>query len=121
VGKRGLECLIKVGALDSFGGRFALLASLERISGISANHFRAIESGQLSLFGGTTGVEETVTLPAVGNPDTREMLNWERELLGLYVSDHPLTPHQPTLSKIVTHFSGSWQRPSMRRPCASRD
>jgi DNA polymerase-3 subunit alpha len=106
VGKRGLECLIKVGALDSFGGRFALLASLERISGISANHFRAIESGQLSLFGGTTGVEETVTLPAVGNPDTREMLNWERELLGLYVSDHPLTPHQPALSKIITHFSG---------------
>jgi DNA polymerase-3 subunit alpha len=47
VGKRGLECLIKVGALDSFGGRFALLASLERISGISANHFRAIESGRV--------------------------------------------------------------------------
>ena len=45
-------------------------------------------------------------LPAVGNPDKREMLNWERELIGLYVSDHPLTPHQPTLSKIVSHFSG---------------
>ena len=106
VGKRGLECLIKVGALDSFGGRFALLASLERISGMSANHFRALESGQLSLFGTTTGVEETVTLPSVGNPDIREMLNWERELIGLYVSDHPLTPHQPMLSQIVSHFSG---------------
>jgi len=106
VGKRGLECLIKVGALDPFGGRFALLASLERISGISANHFRAMESGQLSLFGTTTGVEETLTLPPVGNPDQREMLNWERELIGLYVSDHPLTPHQQVLSRIVSHFSG---------------
>jgi len=46
------------GALDSFGGRFALLASLERITALSANHFRAIESGQMSLFGAATGVEE---------------------------------------------------------------
>ena len=106
LGKRGLECLIKVGALDDFGGRFALLAALEQISGASANHFRAKESGQLSLFGAETGVEETLKLPEVGNPDKREMLNWERELIGLYVSDHPLTPHQPVLSKIVSHFSG---------------
>ena len=106
LGKRGLECLIKVGALDEFGGRFALLAALEQISGVSSNHFRAKESGQLSLFGGTTGVEETLRLPEVGHPDKREMLNWERELIGLYVSDHPLTPHQPVLSKIVSHFSG---------------
>jgi DNA polymerase III subunit alpha len=106
LGKRGLECLIKVGALDVFGGRFSLLAALEQICGVSANHFRAKESGQLSLFGGTTGVEEELRLPAVGNPDKREMLNWERELIGLYVSAHPLTPHQPALSKIVSHFSG---------------
>jgi len=106
VGKRGLECLVKVGALDTFGGRFALLACIERVVALSANHFRAIESGQMSLFGAATGVEETVTLPAVGNPDQQEMLNWERELIGLYVSDHPLTPHQPTLLKVVSHFSG---------------
>ncbi len=106
LGKRGLECLIKVGALDEFGGRFALLAALEQISAVSSNHFRAKESGQLSLFGAATGVDETLRLPDVGNPDKREMLNWERELIGLYVSDHPLTPHQPVLSKIVSHFSG---------------
>ena len=45
VGKRGLECLIKVGALDAFGDRIAMLASLERITAISSNHFRARESG----------------------------------------------------------------------------
>ena len=106
LGKRGLECLIKVGALDAFGSRVALLAALERIVAISSNHARAAEAGQLSLFGAATGVEERISLPDVQNVDRREMLNWERELVGLYVSDHPLTPFQATLAKIVSHFSG---------------
>ncbi len=105
VGKRGLECLIKVGALDAFGNRAALLASLDRIVAISNNHFRAAESGQLSLFGASTGVNEAIHLPDVQDVDRREMLNWERELIGLYVSDHPLTPYQKTLTQLVTHFS----------------
>ena len=106
VGKRALEYLIKVGAMDSFGNRAALLASLERIVAISSNHFRAAEAGQLSLFGAVTGVTESITLPDVNNVDKREQLNWERELIGLYISDHPLTPYQQTLTQIVTHFSG---------------
>ena len=106
VGKRGLECLIKVGALDSFGSRVALLASLDRIIAISSNHARAAEAGQLSLFGAATGIDETLSLPDVKDVDQREMLNWERELIGLYISDHPLTPYQQTIAKIVSHFSG---------------
>ncbi len=38
--------------------------------------------------------------------DTREQLEWERELIGLYVSDHPLSPYLPSLKKKITHFSG---------------
>jgi DNA polymerase-3 subunit alpha len=106
LGKRGLECLVKVGALDAFGGRVALLASLDRLTAISTNHFRAVESGQMSLFGAATGVDETVTLPDVHNADKGEMLAWERELIGLYLTDHPLTPYQQGLAQIVTHFSG---------------
>ncbi len=106
LGKRGLECLIKVGALDGFGNRVALLASLDRVIAISSNHARAAEAGQLSLFGAATGVTETISLPDVNNVDRREMLNWERELIGLYISDHPLTPYQQTFTQIVTHFSG---------------
>ena len=106
LGKRGLECLIKVGALDAFGNRVALLAMQERIIAISSNHARAAEAGQLSLFGAATGVTETISLPDVNNVDKREMLNWERELIGLYISDHPLTPYQQTFTQIVTHFSG---------------
>lgn len=114
VGKRALECIIKVGAMDNFGKRAALLASLDRIVSISNNHFRAAEAGQLSLFGEVTGVVEEITLPEVNNPSTgsghgvdkREMLGWERELIGLYISDHPLTPYQQTFAQIVSYFSG---------------
>ncbi len=105
-GKRALECLIKVGAMDSFGNRAALLASLERVVSISSNHFRAKEAGQMSLFGEATGVVEEIHLPDVNNVDKREMLNWERELIGLYISDHPLTPYQQTFAQIVSYFSG---------------
>jgi DNA polymerase-3 subunit alpha len=45
-------------------------------------------------------------LPDVTNVDRREMLNWERELIGLYISDHPLTPYQQTFAQIVSYFSG---------------
>ncbi|MEW6084633.1 MAG: DNA polymerase III subunit alpha [Chloroflexota bacterium] len=106
VGKRALECLIKVGAMDAFGNRAALLASLDRIVAISSAHFRAADAGQMSLFGTTTGVVEEITLPQVNNVDKREMLNWERELVGLYISDHPLTPYQKTFAQIVSYFSG---------------
>jgi DNA polymerase-3 subunit alpha len=106
VGKRALECLIKVGAMDVFGNRAALLASLDRVVSISNNHFRAEEAGQMSLFGEATGVLEEIQLPDVNNVDKREMLNWERELIGLYISDHPLTPYQQTFVQIVSYFSG---------------
>jgi DNA polymerase-3 subunit alpha len=106
VGKRALECIIKVGALDKFGNRAALLASLDRVVAISNNHFRAAEAGQMSLFGEATGVTEEIILPDVNNVDKREMLNWERELIGLYISDHPLTPYQTTFRQIVSYFSG---------------
>jgi DNA polymerase-3 subunit alpha len=106
VGKRSLECLIKVGALDQFGNRASLLASLDRIIAISSNHFRAADAGQMSLFGASSGIVEEIHLPEVKNVDKREMLNWERELIGLYITDHPLNEYQATLAQIVSYFSG---------------
>jgi DNA polymerase-3 subunit alpha len=107
VGKRTLESLVKVGALDAFGSRPALLESLDRILSVSGAHFRASEKGQISMFGAHTGVVEEITLPKVAVEVTRrEQLDWERELIGLYVSDHPLNPVMDTLNEIVTHFSG---------------
>lgn len=109
VGKRALECIIRVGALDQFGSRTALLEAIDRLISVSTAHYRAIEMGQLSLFGAHTGVEDEIVLPR-NNPEIsrREMLNWERELIGLYVSDHPLNPVIRELTEVVTHFSGQF-------------
>ncbi len=107
VGKRALESLIKVGALDTFGSRTSLLAALDRIISTSGTHFKAAEAGQMSLFGAHTGVVEEISLPKITTEiNRREILNWERELIGLYVSDHPLSTVMETLNQITTHFSG---------------
>jgi DNA polymerase-3 subunit alpha len=106
VGKRPLESLIKVGALDRFGQRMALLQSLDRIVNVSSAHFRAQECGQLSFFGGDSGVSETILLPFVKEPERKELLSWEKELIGLYVSAHPLTPYLPLLKQKTTHLIG---------------
>ena len=74
---------------------------------MNASNFRAADSGQLSLFGAHTGVTEDIHLPkAVAEVNQREILNWERELIGLYVSDHPLSPVMDTLTQAVSHFAG---------------
>ena len=106
VGKRALECLIKVGALDRFGPRQALLESLDRLFAVSSAHFRAREMGQMSLFGAHSGMAQAISLPQSQiEISRREILNWERELMGLYVSDHPLSPVMKELTQVVTHFS----------------
>ena len=103
VQKRALECLVKAGALDSFGGepgsaaiRTLLLAALDRMLSYSAAQHRAKEIGQLSLFDALGGGESDdadllpTVMPALTDADRREMLRWEKELVGLYVSSHPL-------------------------------
>ena len=95
VGKRTVESLIKVGALSAFGGRAELLAALDRIISYSADHHKAKEIGQMSMFGGVESIaQEDILgkLPDGGEVNQREMLNWEKELLGFYVSSHPIDP-----------------------------
>jgi DNA polymerase-3 subunit alpha len=106
VGKRPLECLIRVGALDHFGPRSAMLAVLDQILSISASHFRASDLGQISMFGAATGISDEIVLPkGILETNRREILEWERELIGLYVSDHPLSPVMDALTQVVSHFS----------------
>lgn len=108
VGRRSLESMIKVGALDSFGERCALLDSIDKIMSVSAGHYKEIDSGQLSIFGEVSGgskLDDTIVLNCTNAPDNQQMLAWEKELLGLYVSNHPLTAYLPTLAKTVSHYS----------------
>ncbi|HTX92338.1 MAG TPA: DNA polymerase III subunit alpha [Anaerolineales bacterium] len=106
-GKRALESLIKVGAMDKLGSRTALLEALDRIVAVSSSHFRAAEAGQLSLFGAATGVTESITLPLVPEADRRETLGWERELIGMYMSEHPLAPYMNEIRRVVSYFSSN--------------
>lgn len=105
MGKRSLECLIRVGALDCYGPRKALMEVMDNMIALSSSHFRALQSGQMSFFGNVAGVEESIHLPPVTDLDPREQLEWEKELIGLYVSDHPLNRYTPFLKSKVTHFS----------------
>lgn len=107
VGRRAVESLIMVGALDIFGNRLALLDSLDRIMSYSSSLFRAAEVGQMSLFSSATGVRERLQLPdPTSEIPKRQQLRWEKELLGLYVSEHPLAPYVEELTGMVSHFSG---------------
>ncbi|NPV56020.1 MAG: DNA polymerase III subunit alpha [Anaerolineae bacterium] len=103
VGKRTLEFLVKVGTLDAFGARRSILASLDQLVAMSASHFRQKESNQLSFFGAVEGMSTQVTLAPDFNPDKRELLDWERESTGLYLSDHPLAPYIAVLKRKISH------------------
>ncbi len=95
VGKRTVESLIKVGALQSLGNRRTLIMALDRLMNFSADLHKAKEVGQMGLFGESTAVtsdELLRNLPQGEEVSPREMLNWEKELLGLYVSYHPIDP-----------------------------
>ncbi len=105
VGRRPLECLIKVGSMDRFGSRPALLNSLDSVMAVSNSYFRAKEAGQLMLFDASDRIDDTIELVEPLYANKREELLWERDLIGLYVSDHPLSPYQKNLAERVTHFS----------------
>ncbi len=107
VGKRALESLVKVGALDQFGDRCAILESLDRITAISGSHFKAALSGQMSIFGLVDSVVEDIVLPPVSQVQTREQLEWEKELIGLYVSSHPMQPYKAALQNVISHYSAN--------------
>lgn len=91
VGKRALECLIKVGALDSLHPRRKqLFESLDRLVQTSASHFRAEAAGQFSLFGGATAVLARVQLEKdSGEFDEKTKREYEKELIGLHLTPHP--------------------------------
>ncbi|XWX02636.1 DNA polymerase III subunit alpha [Aggregatilineales bacterium SYSU G02658] len=101
VGKRALECLIKVGALAAYGPRDALLESLDRIVHYSAEYHDQLALGQKSLFGEALMRQSALEiLPAKKPIPHREQLGWEKDLLGLYVTGRPIDRARDALSKL---------------------
>ena len=91
--RRAVESLAKAGALDVFGSRSAVIAALDGAIARGQRRQKASSRGQIGLFDLGAAVEADdgpTRLPGVPDLPARELLAWERELLGLYMSAHPL-------------------------------
>lgn len=104
VNRKALESLIKSGAFDRFGERSFLLHNMDVLLAFASRLQKQQASGQTDLFGSVTddAVSVKVTL-SLEQPATsiqpHEQLVWERELLGLYLSQHPLRTFETFLAE----------------------
>ena len=105
---RALECLIKAGALDSLGGKRSQYLSVYKkyYDSISQLKKKTME-GQLDLFSSNTSnnkdVVEKDELPNIQELTKKEILNLEKEILGIYVSGHPLDEFSESLKKFTSN------------------
>ena len=99
--KRVLESFIKCGACDAFGPRQSQLNALDATLATAQREQRDRASGQVGLF----DLAATVSGPLGGTEaPRRELLGWEKELLGIYLSEHPLTALAPRMGDVVTAY-----------------
>jgi DNA polymerase-3 subunit alpha len=107
-----MEALIKCGAYSSMGKRAQLLAVLERAFEMGQQSQQDKRMGQMNMFGGGGPAASRVLADALPDMDElpdAELLKFEKELLGFYISSHPLTEHQVALE----HFSTASTREAM--------
>lgn len=114
--KKSLESLTRAGAFDNLKERNQILSNLEKLLDWSKKNQKIKESGQRGLFDNSTSVSFSngITLDQVEPANDYEKLMWEKELLGLYISGHPLEKYRTMLEqqttsikKIVADLSGT--------------
>lgn len=103
VNKKAWDSLIKTGAFDEMADRSDLLFNLETIQAFASKLQKEALSGQTDLFGGMANmaaIQPTMSLQTAPVKHTdKERLTWERELLGLYISAHPLDNYDAYFSE----------------------
>lgn len=106
INRRSLESLIKSGALDRFGDRNQLYFNIEAILEYQKRVTQEANSGQFNLFAlsPTTLSQPALTLKPAPPAATRDILIWEKELLGLYISAHPFKDFAHQLEGMVTEI-----------------
>ncbi len=103
VNRKALDSLVKTGAFSAYSERSLLLGNLDTLLSYAARLQKERASGQTDIFGEM--IEDSHTKPAlklsgdVVEYPQREQLQWERELLGLYLSQHPLKDYRVWLSE----------------------
>ena len=107
--KRVLESLIKAGALDCLGGRGSLLECVDRILSVSHREQDLRDRGQSTMFdlwGQSTEAPVAEIEPPQVECSLREKLTWEKDLLGVYLSEHPFNQAARQLAASTTAFCG---------------
>lgn len=94
--KKSLEALVMVGAFDRFGERGELLANVDAMLTYNKEQVAGKEANQDSLFGG--GAVVALSLAAAPAAATAAKLQWEKDLLGVFVSGHPLREFEAELA-----------------------
>lgn len=109
VNRKTLESLIKAGAMDYFGNRNAMLKVLDDIKSSGQSLTKTISVGQGSLFDdremekqNTASMTVSTILSTVEEAPKEEVLSWERELLGFYLTEHPLAKFGDRLEEITS-------------------
>ncbi|MBQ6605440.1 DNA polymerase III subunit alpha [Candidatus Saccharibacteria bacterium] len=106
--KKAWESTIKTGGFDRFGTRSDLLYNLENIQAYGAKMQKDAASGQTDLFGAfgaAAAIPEVEIKPAPTQHSEKEQLLWERDLMGLYVSAHPLDKYDVYFEEQTHPFS----------------
>ncbi len=105
--KKSMESLAKVGAFDKLEERGKLLANMEKMLEYSRNLTAAKNGGQDSLFSMSPELEiqSAITLSDAEPANKKDILVWEKELLGLYISDHPFNEYEKLLKNSITSIN----------------
>jgi DNA polymerase-3 subunit alpha len=107
VNRRALDSLIKAGALSPFGTRVQLLAVMDRMISISQQtHGAAQQYTMFDMPAFVSAARLASDLPEVLDASRREILSWEKELVGAYISDHPLSRVWAELEDTITVLTG---------------
>ncbi|MGO9261417.1 MAG: DNA polymerase III subunit alpha [Bryobacteraceae bacterium] len=109
VNRRMIESLIRAGAMDSLeGGRSQKFAAVEGAMEGGQRAWRDRESGQVGLFGELVAEEpHAISLPSVPEWSDKEKLASEKEMLGFWVTGHPLDRYADKVAELATHDSGN--------------
>lgn len=104
--KKSMEALIKAGAFDQFEERNKLLTNLERMLEIARENNKNGNTNQMGLFASSSvKINHTIKLEPAPPASNFEKLSWEKELLGLYVSSHPLNGFKKLFASKTTPLS----------------
>lgn len=113
--KKSLEALIMCGALDAFGERGMLYVNIENLLSFHKGIGAFSNESQLSLFDGLASKPKSTLNLAPAAPATKEQkLAWEKELLGLYISGHPLDQFDTQVQKTKNTVAGLLEKKNVK-------